>query len=255
MKIVKKCVNKFMKAKKTKAKKVSQEVVIRVEQQSAIPTVQDFLTPMKDGKNYSVEKTPFTIKQILSLVTPTPKQFIYSRPGKGGRNFDYVDIHYIQNKLNFTFGFLWDFDVISHGREADFIWVQGKLTVKLTNGATISKTQFGRAEVKYIKGTKQMVDFGNDLKSATSDALKKCASMLGIASDVYGKSEYKFETNIDPIDNTKLPTDSKSTEKKEVILCQDCDGIISQAGADFSKRLYGKQLCRDCCKLHKPLKK
>ena len=36
-----------------------------------------------------------------------------------------------------------------------------------------------------------MLDYGNDLKAATTDALKKCASELGIASDIYGANEFK----------------------------------------------------------------
>ena len=32
---------------------------------------------------------------------------------------------------------------------------------------------------------------GNDLKAATTDALKKCASELGIASDIYAPNEFK----------------------------------------------------------------
>lgn len=52
------------------------------------------------------------------------------------------------------------------------------------------------------------------------------------------------------------PSDEKNpVEKEDILLCQKCDGIISQAGADFSKRLYGKQLCRECCKTMKPIKK
>ena len=35
------------------------------------------------------------------------------------------------------------------------------------------------------------MDLGNDLKAATTDALKKCASELGIASDIYAPNEFK----------------------------------------------------------------
>ena len=49
--------------------------------------------------------------------------------------------------------------------------------------------QFGRSDIKFknewIDGkkipTKEPLDLGNDLKSATTDALKKCASEIGIA--------------------------------------------------------------------------
>ena len=235
----------------------SQELVIRVASQELIPTVQDFLEPIHEGKKYSVEKTPFTIRQILSLVAPTPPEQIYKRPGKGGKSFSYVTGNYVEKKLNYVFGFLWDFEVVAHGREGDFIWVQGKLTAKLTSGDTISKTQFGRSEVKYMRDKphkpEYMVDYGNDMKSAATDSLKKCASLLGVAADIYGKADYQQETGIvvaekrtEPINDIKLPEDIK-----QAILCQECDAPISQAGADFSQRLYKKNLCRECSKNQK----
>lgn len=55
----------------------------------------------------------------------------------------------------------------------------------------VVKEQFGRADIKFKRDSKDMVDYGNDLKAATTDALKKCAAELGIASDVYGKNEFK----------------------------------------------------------------
>ena len=101
--------------------------------------------------------------------------------------------------LNHIFGGNWDFEVLEHGVEGGQVWVKGKLTVHgPQTGQTISKMQFGRVDIKYKCGTKDMLDFGNDLKGAASDALKKCASMFGIASDIYGKGEYKEESGQEP---------------------------------------------------------
>ena len=58
------------------------------------------------------------------------------------------------------------------------------------------------------------VDYGNDLKAATTDALKKCASELGIASDVYGKNEFR---EIKYQDLSDLPTPEKKIEVKPII--------------------------------------
>ena len=58
-------------------------------------------------------------------------------------------------------------------------------------GKEIIKMQFGRADIKFKKDTKEPMDLGNDLKAATTDALKKCASELGIAGDIYGTNEFK----------------------------------------------------------------
>ena len=97
-----------------------------------------------------------------------------------------------------------------------------------------------------------MLDFGNDLKGAATDSMKKCASMLGIASDVYGKAEFKEETGNDILPPKPAGAVVVPVEIKDELLCANCDGIVSQAGADFSKRLYGKQLCRECVAELKP---
>ncbi len=148
------------------------------------------------------------------------------------------------------FGFLWDFDIMSQGREGDFIYVQGKLTAKLTDGTTISKTQFGRSEVKYMKDKPHtppnMVDYGNDLKSATSDALKKCASMLGIASDVYGKHEFKQETGIE-VKSEMIPAEELvvGPDGEPTPVCKTCGDPITEQEYGFSKKMFGKPLCRE----------
>lgn len=143
-------------------------------------------------KKLSLIESPLTGQQLLTIVQRTPKQHIYTRPAKGGGNWEYVTGVYIQKILNYTFGFLWDFRIIDKGREGDQIWVQGQLTIKDKEGrAIIIKEQFGRADIKFKRNTKEALDYGNDLKSASTDALKKCASELGIASDIYGKNEFR----------------------------------------------------------------
>lgn len=261
----KKVAKKKKVAAKKKTKKVSavktQELRIVVSPQQA-PTVDDLIEPLSASGN-KLALTPTWIKatQLNQLMGKTPAQYIYTRPGKGGMKFNYVTGNFIIKALNFVFGWNWDFEVVAHGKEGEQVWVQGKLTVKSPKGETITKTQFGRADVKKSNG--KNLDFGNDLKAATTDAMKKCASMLGIASDVYATAEFKDETGKDvtpprvpnkPVD-PKDPNAKDGPDGEKVLTCQDCDGIVGQAGADFSKRIYGKQLCKDCSKNHKPLKK
>ena len=143
--------------------------------------------------------SPLSEKQLLHILQKTPKNHVYRRVGKGGIEFEYVTGTYIKKVLNYTFGWMWDFEIKDHGREKDMVWVLGRLTIKDKKGTPmIVKEQFGRADVKYYKDrTKGELDFGNDLKSAATDALKKCASELGIASDVYGKQEFKEIQEVD----------------------------------------------------------
>lgn len=154
---------------------------------------------IKVKKEMALTLVPAPLKgnQLLSILQKTPANHIYHRPGKGGGEFDYVTGTYIKKVLNYTFGWMWDFEVKEHGKEGKAVWVLGKLTIKNKSGkAMIVKEQFGRADIKEKKAGGDL-DFGNDLKAAATDALKKCASELGIASDVYGKQEFKDIQNSD----------------------------------------------------------
>jgi len=148
----------------------------------------------EQNKALAITLTPAPIKekQLLFILQRTPKQHIYTRKGKSGMTFDYVTGIYVKKALNYAFGWMWDFQIIDKGKEGDLVWVQGRLTIKNKSGKPmIIKEQFGRADIKFMRGTKTPVDYGNDLKAAATDALKKCASELGIASDVYGKTEFQ----------------------------------------------------------------
>ncbi len=129
--------------------------------------------------------------QILHIMQKTPADHIYTRPAKGGGTWDFVTGVYVEKVLNYAFGWNWDFEIKSHGREGNCLWVLGRLTVRALDGKTIVKEQFGRAEIKFKKNTNDPLDYGNDLKAAATDSEKKCASKLGIASDIYGKNEFR----------------------------------------------------------------
>lgn len=163
----------------------------------------------------TLTKAPIKQEQLLFILQKTPKQHIYTRKGKGGMNFDYVTGVYVKKVLNYCFGWMWDFEVKSHGKEENLLWILGRLTIKDKSGKPmIVKEQFGRADIKFLKGTKSPVDFGNDLKAAATDALKKCASELGIASDVYGQTEFQ---EIQKEDKGFTPPKIEVSEQKKEI--------------------------------------
>lgn len=162
---------------------------------------------------YTLVPAPIKKKQLLFILQRTPEQHIYQRKGKAGMTFDYVTGVYIKKVLNYCFGWMWDFEIKEHGREKNLIWVLGRLTIKNKSGKPmIVKEQFGRADIKYYRDkTKGIVDYGNDLKAAATDALKKCASELGIASDVYGKQEFQV---IQKQDKGFTPPEIEVVERK-----------------------------------------
>jgi len=145
------------------------------------------------------------------LLAPTPKEYVESRPIRGGGNASYVAGHNFIKKLNQAFGLLWSSKVTGWTKEGDQIVVQRELSFRIPGHTTIIehpdgtkdttiydsfeivKGQFGRAEVKrYSKPTGKykigdVMDLGNDFKAAATDGLKKCALEIGMFADVYSE--------------------------------------------------------------------
>lgn len=139
--------------------------------------------------NELIEKHPGTIPALLSMQRTAP-QYIQSRE----KGMKYVDVSYMTTALNLAALMDWSFEAVETRvddmEEYDpkkkknvikkHISTLGRLTVHTTEGKTIIKEQWGSQVLKY------KMEMGDAIKAATSDALKKCASMLGIAADVYG---------------------------------------------------------------------
>lgn len=134
------------------------------------------------------ENLPINLSQAqLSFISQkTPRQYIKTRPGPGGIPLSYVEVGYVINILNQVFGWDWDFKVSDQQVGKKQVWVKGELTVR-SKYKNITKGQFGGADIKMNRTTGEPVSVADDLKAAASDCLKKCASMLGIAGDVYWK--------------------------------------------------------------------
>ncbi|CAK0779094.1 hypothetical protein CCP2SC5_880009 [Azospirillaceae bacterium] len=128
-----------------------------------------------------------TKRQIDLLARKTPDKYIKERRGRGGQIFKYVEGHYIISVLNAVFGFNWDVEIVDKliDIQNDNIAMAVRLTVRFASGQSVSKTAWGGSDIKRLKESRAMVDLADDLKSAETDALKKAASMLGVAWDVY----------------------------------------------------------------------
>lgn len=163
-------------------------------------------------------------QQVQFLLRRTPKKYIKERPAKGGGKWKYVSGKYVRKCLNLLFGWDWDFDILSETIAHGEVVVKGRLTVRV-NGQAIVKTQMGNKEIIYKRvpvlddngipakderGKVKMepgpepLSIGNDMKAAATDALKKCASELGIAADVYSDDDeftevVVYEANTDTI--------------------------------------------------------
>jgi recombination DNA repair RAD52 pathway protein len=131
-----------------------------------------------------------TDAQLDFITQKTPQQYIKTRPGPGGMQVSYVEVGYVINVLNQAFGWNWDFKILDQQIGNTQVWVKGELTVRV-KGQNITKSQFGGADIRKNKSG-ESISVADDLKTGSSDCLKKCASLLGIASDLYFKDLDSF---------------------------------------------------------------
>lgn len=97
---------------------------------------------------------------------------------KGNVYLDYLETHSCITRLNQVYGLGWSFDVDFVSFDGTDVVVKGTLTTP--DGI---KSQFGAQRAN--KG----MELGDCYKGAGSDALKKCASMLGVGLHLYRKDK------------------------------------------------------------------
>lgn len=167
-----------------------------------------------------VDHNSLNEKQLSHILKKTPKHYVKQRPAKGGGTWDYVSGGYVKKCLNLMFGWDWDFEIldekIMHGEAI----VKGRLTCR-SNGKTIIKTQYGNKDIIFKKlqqgeTERQPLSIGNDLKAAATDCLKKCASEIGIAADIYNKDEFR---------EIRIDTTSDDDKLKEIELLLEVEGL------------------------------
>jgi hypothetical protein len=113
------------------------------------------------------------------LCRPFLAEQVRSRPGQHGKTVSYVDVAAVITRLNEGCD-AWSFEVVSHKVDADEVIVLGKL---VADGQV--KMHFGGSAITLDKEGRA-VSIADDLKAAASDALKKCASLFGVALEMYG---------------------------------------------------------------------
>lgn len=174
--------------------------------------------------------------QRAILTQATPPHIVKRRVGKGRKTFSYVEHAWVTEQLNLAFGWNWDWEIVEwrlfpSPADATECMVLGRLTVRTERGSIV-KQQFGSKDNLRSKEGYLAVTLADALKSASSDALKKCASLLGLALDLYSEDIDRY-----------VPAP----------VCADCDCDIQASEkhdaeyiAEWTRRRYGRQLCADC---------
>lgn len=174
-----------------------------------------------------------------------PKQ-IKERDAGFGKKLKYVSGSYVISKLNEAFGYQWSFEVL----EKNIIKSEPKLNKK-TNTAeeqppymeVLGRLTVPGVGIKEQYGTKVILGGASEqegvAKAATTDALKKCATMLGIGLELYEDEpvetpQYNNKANYN---NYNKGYDNKTYNKPEVKT--ETSTVYKQGDIDKLKELKG----------------
>jgi len=125
------------------------------------------------------------------LEKPFEPSQIKQRQGNFGHILDYVEGHVVTSRLNEAFDGNWSFEIVKYRilKETGEVIVLGKLTAE-----NVTKMSFGSKEIARNKDTRAIISLGDDLKAASTDALKKAASLLGVGLYLYSEKRPNGKT-------------------------------------------------------------
>jgi hypothetical protein len=162
---------------------------------------------------------------------------------RGGIELEYITGEQCVSRLNEVLGVAgWSFRVLEHGlkEEADEVWVLGELTANF-GGTMVARQQFGSQKLKRSRASGSPLDIGFDLKGATTDALKKCASLLGVGLYLSRKeapSESEAEAG-----KAETPTCEQCGEELKETRFKDGTAWSPSQLAAYGRRKHGRVLC------------
>jgi hypothetical protein len=115
------------------------------------------------------------------LERPFLPEQIRQRKGRNGV-LDYVEGHSVIQRLNEALEGAWSFEIVHHEIREEEVVVIGRLTAE-----GITKMAFGGSQVTRERESGALVSIGDDLKAASTDGLKKCATLLGVGLHLYAE--------------------------------------------------------------------
>ncbi len=104
---------------------------------------------------------------------------------KAGRDLTYVPAEKVISRLNAVLGFNWSYRVIREGYTEIEAWALGEMTLDI-DGQLVSRQQYGCWPIVTGQQRKSVDDL---LKKAATDALRKSATLFGVALYLYDEDE------------------------------------------------------------------
>jgi hypothetical protein len=109
---------------------------------------------------------------------------------RGGVNLTYITGEQATSRLNEVLGYDgWSFRIVNSQVVEDEVLVLGELTVWSQDRVESFRQQYGSQKIKRKRDSGTILDIGFDYKGAATDALKKCASLIGVGLYLSRKEE------------------------------------------------------------------
>jgi ribosomal protein L34E len=196
---------------------------------------------------------------------------------RGGVAIDYLTGEQVISRLLAVLGTCgWSFRILQHDihLEADEVWVLGELRLLLNADDPVVRQQFGSSKIKRARATGAPLDIGFDLKSAATDCLKKCATLVGIGLYLTHKEEERpgpsagtqpngakqREQRQTPATRRHASTSERSSESQPVLACERCGQQLQTTPtrdggewtpaelANYTRREHNQTLCAECAR-------
>lgn len=174
---------------------------------------------------------------------------------RGGVELEYITGEQCVSRLNETLGVAgWSFVIKEHGihAESDEVWVLGELTATI-GGTTVVRQQFGSQKIKRSRSSGLPLEIGFDLKGAATDALKKCASLIGVGLYLSRKEPPLGDGST----GGSEAEPAVKVESAETVVCEQCGVELKETRfkdgsvwtplqlAGYGRRKHNRVLCME----------
>lgn len=165
-------------------------------------------------------------------------QSLYRKTKGVGRMLDYIPAKHIIQRLNDASNGEWSFEIIEWKKFDKEVVVLGKMTL-----CGIVKMQFGETRINFSSTTGEMLQLGDDFKKAATDALKKCATLFGVALHLYDDDEERQEGSPPATQNGRQETGELASESqvKAIFAIGYKKGFTRDQIVGGIKEKYGKE--------------
>jgi hypothetical protein len=114
------------------------------------------------------------------LEHPFERELVKTRRGPFGKELAFVEVSEYIRRLNEVFNGSWSYQILRWDIRDSEVIVHGRLVA-----GDITKEAFGGSTITTSRETGEVIGVADDLKSASSDCLKRAARLLGVGLHLY----------------------------------------------------------------------